>query len=362
MTNCPQCGGELSYQDRECPSCKKKLKVPFTIRHFLWENFRLFTMIGVTGTMISLIPNMGTRILGASWITDPDNLLPLFLSVIILFGAIFLSICFLMIFGLIVQDRNAENIAKKIAFRSRTLFTWYEGDFQRSILLFCLVPMWVGLLLFFILLMPLIPNRYSWLFAAVTGLTCIPLALYAFLGWKIGKTATTKIPGLKKFPRLGMAVLIVLVIGFLVLIPFAIPQFFGNTDAFSGDINIRADQQYYSPYISSAKGLRLEITNLSGRELLASRHTWSADYGYFVRVIPSTSEVTILGNPVSDDDARDIYWTFSGEDARQSPAPVHIGLRLYRLQGAEEIARSSLYLTWYNRDIVFVNTTAGPGT
>ena len=57
-------------------------------------------MIGITGTMISLIPNMGTRVLGASWITDTESLLPLFLSVIIFFGAIFLTICFLMIFSL----------------------------------------------------------------------------------------------------------------------------------------------------------------------------------------------------------------------------------------------------------------------
>ncbi len=353
---------EIAVPDSECPSCKKKVKNSFTILNFLWDNFRLFTMVGITGTMISLIPNMGTRILGASWITDTDSLLPLFLSIIIFFGAIFLTICFLLIFSLVFQGRDIENVRKKITLLSKTLITWYEGDSQRFILLFVLVPMWIGLTLFFILLMPLIPNKYSWLFAAVIGLTCIPLLIFSFLGWNIGKKIVGIISGMKKFPRLGTAVFALLLIGFIVLVPLAISQFSGIADTSSGDIRIRADQQYFSPSVSSAKGLRLEITNVSGRDLLESRHTWSADYGYFIRVMPITSEVIILGNPVYDDTSRDIYWTYLENDPHQNKKPVKIDLHLYPLQGDEEIARSSLYLTWYNNDIVYVNTSSeSPG-
>jgi hypothetical protein len=357
MKNCPDCGREMSSLDSECPSCKKRVKNPFTIRNFLWENFRLFTMIGVTGTMISLIPNMGTRILGASWITDSDSFLPLFLSIIIFFGAIFLTICFLIIFSLVFQGRDTENVRKKITLWSKTLIIWYAGDSQRFILFFCLVPMWVGLTLFFILLMPLIPNKYSWLFAAITGLTCIPLVLFSCLGWNIGKKITGIIPGMGKFPRLSMVVFIIVVIGCLVLVPLAISRFFDNADTFSGDMKIRAEQQYFSPSVSSAKGLRLDITNISGRDLQTGRHTWSADYGYFIRVVPTTSEVTILGNPVYDDTSRYIYWTYSENDPEQNKKPVKIDVHLYPLQGNEEIASSSLYLTWYNNDIAYVNTS-----
>jgi hypothetical protein len=309
--------------------------------------------------MISLIPNTGTRILGSSWITDTDSFLPLFLSIIIFFGAMFLTICFLMIFGLVIQGRDTENVRKKITLGSKTLITWYEGDSQRFILLFILVPMWIGLTLFFILLMPLIPNKYSWLFAAVTGLTCIPLVIFSCLGWNIGKKIIGIIPGMEKFPRLSTVVFIILVIGFLVLVPLAISQFFDTTDTFSGEMKIRADQQYFSPHISSAQGLRLEITNVSGRKLQESRHTWSADYGYFVRITPSTSDVTILGNPVYDDTSRYIYWTYSENDPGQDKKPIKIDVHLYPSQGNEEIASSSLYLTWYNDEIVYVNTSAG---
>jgi hypothetical protein len=205
--------------------------------------------------------------------------------------------------------------------------------------------------------MPLIPNKFSWLFAAIIGLACIPLAIFSFLGWNIGKKIIGIIPGMGKFPRLSAVVFALLLIGFLILIPLAISPFFDTTDTFSADIKIRADQQYFSPHISSAPGLRLEITNVSGRELLASRHTWSADYGYFIRVMPTTSEVIILGNPVYDDTSRDIYWTYSGNDPEQSKKPVKIDLHLYPIQGNEEIASSSLYLTWYTNDIAYVNTS-----
>jgi hypothetical protein len=357
MKNCPECGRELSSSDLVCPSCKKQVKPPFTILKFLWENFRFFTMVGITGTMISLIPNMGNRILGVSWITDSDSFLPLFLSIIIFFGAMFLTICFLMIFSLIFEGRQTENIRNNITLFSKTLITWYEGDFQRSILLFCLVPMWVGLLMFFILLMPLVPNKYSWLFAAVIGLTCIPLAIYSFLGWKIGTTIIGKIPGMEKYPRLSMVIIIIVVIGCLLLLSFAIPLALENKDTVSAGIKIQADQQYYSPSISSAKGLRLEITNISGRKLQESRYTWSADYGYFVTITPSTNEVTILGNPVYDDTSRYIYWTYSKNDPGHDKKPIKIEVHLYPLQGDVETARSSLYLTWYNNEIVYVNTS-----
>lgn len=360
MKICPDCGRELSFPDSVYPSCNNKVKKPFTIRDFLWENFRLFTMVGVTGTMISLIPNMGTRILGASWIADADNYLPLFLSIIIFFGALFLTICFLMIFGLVLERRGDEAVNNRVKLGSKTLITWYDGDSQRCILLCCLVPMWFGLILFFIMLMPLIPNKLSWLFAAVIGLAVIPLFIFALLGWKIGKTTIKKIPGLGKSPHLSMGVLIILVIGCLVFLSFAIPQVLDSNDPVSGTMEIRADQQYFSPQISSAKGLRLEITNISGRTIQASRHRWSADYGYFIRVIPSTSEVTILGNPVYDDYSPDIYWTYSENDPAGNKKPVKIELHLYPLQGNEELARSSFYLTWYTNDIVYVNRTFEP--
>ncbi|MFA4878286.1 MAG: hypothetical protein WC586_12855 [Methanoregula sp.] len=357
MNTCPQCGHELLPGDGGCPVCKKPGIKPFTIRTFLWENFRLFTMAGMIGTMISLIPNMGSRVLGEGWITRTDTFLPLFLSVIIFFGAIFLTILFLIVFGMIAENRNRETILRTISTGKRTLLTWYEGDFQRLILYGCLIPMWIGITLFFILLMPQIPNRYSWLFAAVTMLTVVPLIVYATLGWKIGKTTSTKIPVLRRFPKLGLLVILLIVVILILLVPLALPQLSGNDISFSKTIAIHPDQQFYSPSISTAKGLRFEVTNLSGRELLASRFAWSADYGYFINVIPSTSEVTVLGNPVEIDSARYMYWTFPKDATIPHNKPVKIDLRITTIADKIERGHATVCLDGFTNDIVQVNAT-----
>ncbi len=353
MSKCPVCGGELTSPGAACPSCGRKAKKPFTIRDFIWENFRLFTMVGVTGTMISLIPNMGSRILGESWIADADSVLPLFLSIIIFFGSVFLTICFLLIFSFVFEGRINEEPEHRILLRSATV-TWYRGDFQRFILLGCLLPMWFGLTMFFVLLMPLIPNTYSWLFAAAIGLACIPLAVYSFLGWNIGRTVVGKLPGLEHSPRLAMVAVGILVVGGLVLLIFTVLPALEDRDAGLGELGIRSDVQYFSPHLSTAKGLRLELTNTSATKFLENTYTWSADYGFFIRVIPSTNDVTILGNPVSDNDYRYIYWTFAEQNPVNTSQPVRIEVRRSSPQG-EDRETSVLYLDWFTDDIVHVS-------
>jgi len=357
MNPCSRCGHELSPDTGECPVCQKPGKKPFTIKGFLWENFRLFTMIGMTGTMISLIPNMGTRVLGTTWITGADSFLPLFLSIIIFCGAIFLTILFLLIFGLIFEKRREETITKTIALGNRTLITWYEGDLQRSVLLCCLVPMWIGIVLFFIFLLPQIPNWYSWFFSAIVMLTIIPLAIYSLIGWTIGRKVTGTVPVLRRHPKAGLVVFIVIVVTIILLVPLALPELSGNTFSYSKPIAITTDQQFYSPSLSSAKGLQLKIANLSGRELLASRQTWSADYGYFIEVTPSTAEVTILGNPVEIDSTRYMYWTFPKDTTMLHEKPVRIDLTITTRADSVERGHTSVCLDWFTSDIVQVNTT-----
>jgi len=359
MKQCPVCGGEVPGAGTMEKPAGRKPKKPFTIRDFIWENFRVFTMVGVTGTMISLIPNMGSRILGASWIVDAQNVLPLFLSIIIFFGSIFLTICFLLIFSLVFEGRRDEEPEKRIMLGSRT-FTWYRGDVQRLILLGCLLPMWFGLTMFFVLLMPLIPNNYSWLFAAVVGLACIPLAVYSFLGWNIGKTVVGKVPGLEQSPRLGMVAVGALVVGGLIVSAYAIPPLLETRDAGMGTLGIRTDTQYFSPTLSTAKGLRLVLTNTSTTKLWENTYTWSAGYGFFIRVIPSTNDVIVLGNPVSDNTQQDIYWTFMENDSGNRTEPVRIEVR--RSSPREDRTETAvLYLDWFNADIVRVRQPPGPG-
>jgi len=70
MKKCPYCGSEFSCLDSYCPNCKFRFKDYFTIEAFLKDNFQFFVIIGVMGTMISLLPNLGTFIFGPNWISE----------------------------------------------------------------------------------------------------------------------------------------------------------------------------------------------------------------------------------------------------------------------------------------------------
>ncbi|MEI8332201.1 MAG: hypothetical protein WCF90_11245, partial [Methanomicrobiales archaeon] len=120
---------------------------------------------------------------------------------------------------------------------------------------------------------------------------------------------------------------------------------------------IRADQQYFSSHVSSANVVRLDITTLSGRERGETLQTWSASYGYVIRVTPATSEVIILGNPVTGDNNRDIFWTWSGTDPGLA---VRINLHLFWPPGGKEIKNSSILLTGCNNDILYVDSSFIP--
>ncbi|MFA4848564.1 MAG: zinc ribbon domain-containing protein [Methanoregula sp.] len=356
MKICPHCGNEIFYLDINCPYCKKPLKNYFTIPIFLLENFRLFTIIGVIGTMLALMPNLGTQILGPAWITNHDSIFPLYLSVAMFFGTLFIVVLFLSVFSLILQSRDNEQILTKITILNK-VFTLYEGDYQRLILIICLSPMAIGLVAFLISLMVYIQNVYSFFFAIFILLILFPTIVYLVLGWNLGKSLTLATSDMGEYKTISGILLVIIAFEVMILVMHAFPLTYGDEHIFSNNIKIETDQEYFSPQISSEKGLRLEITNLSGRETLISTHSWSANYGYFIWVSPSTPEVRILGNPVYNSSLTQIYWTYPVRDIGSIKPPVKIELQLNKITGNVEIAHPSLNLTWYDTDIAYVNTS-----
>jgi len=356
MTRCPYCGNEIFCLDINCPFCKKPLKNSFFIPTFLLENFRLFTIIGVIGAMIALIPNLGTQILGAYWISEQTSSLPLFLSIMIFFGAYFIAIVFISVFILIFQCRDNELVLKKITIPYINTYTLYRGDYQRLILLFCLVPMFLGLILFLIPLLIFIQNIYSWFFAFFVILILIPSIVFAVLGLQQAKNVAQISSEMGEYRKISFILLSIIVIECFILTAHFFPIMYGDDHIFdSNNIKIESNQKYFSPQVSSDKGLRLEIARVSGRESLISRNNWSANYGYFIWVSPTTPEVRILGNPVNDSNLMVVYWTYPARDIGVNKPPVKINLQLFKTSDNSEIAKPSLYLTWYDTDIAYVN-------
>ena len=250
-------------------------------------------------------------------------------------------------------------------------------------MLFCLVPLWFSISLFLISTMVFIPNVYSIIFASIVIFIILPLVCFYYLADRQARNlirASKEISESKQFnslllkigkwkwitpvsSRLKQPIWIYFILSgvTLVLLLYMMNVFspLPNTDhSFSTNINIEPNQYYYSPQSSYEKGLKLEITNLSGRELLVSRHTWSTNYGYFVTVEPPVSDVIILGSPVYNYNTTFIYWTYPIRDIGTNKPPVRIQLQVFKLKDNIEIANVFLNLTWFDKDIASPNISS----
>jgi hypothetical protein len=354
MKKCPHCGSEIFCLNLYCPYCKSPIKDYFTIEAFLKENFQFFTILGVMGTMISLLPNLGNLIFGENWISkDIFLFFSIFLTLIIYFGGIFIIAIFFIIIVKIFEYRKDEKsrlILKKIY--------WYKGDFQRLLLLACLLPMMIGFLFFIIPSIIFIPNRtiimsIILIFGLVIGGT-------GFLYYKLIKIFTKPIHDLITYSeKYNIPIAIILIISFLVTLIllyafFTVLPVIMAPSPYSDNIKIQPVQLYYSPLISPMKGLQLDVTNISSDQLTYTSFQWSTNYGYFISFTPSGMNEKILGDKCEQTSLR-IHWTYPTEDIEQNKNPVTIKLNVIDLNSNSIVGNTSLNLTWFTKDIVFVN-------
>lgn len=153
---CPFCNPAYRNQEidnnlRECPDCHTRIR-RFTIQKFLRKNAHLFTILGVLGTMLSLLPNLMDKLYSSPYSTPPLDWKEIMtvtqaylLGFSIAFGSLFLFLIFLLIIGnLFNNNRNEEGILS--SFLRQTIRT---GDLYRIIFLCFFVPL-IMVVFFFI--------------------------------------------------------------------------------------------------------------------------------------------------------------------------------------------------------------------
>jgi hypothetical protein len=123
---------------------------------------------------------------------------------------------------------------------------------------------------------------------------------------------------------------------------------------YSDDIKIKSDQLYYSPLNTPMNKLRFEVTNISTDQKLHTSYKWSTNYGYFISFTTTEANQKILGD-ICETPSNEIYWTYPTEDIVQIKNPVNIKLNVLNLDNNATVANTSLNLTWFTKDIVFVN-------
>jgi len=372
VLKCPACGKENASSDYLCSACFTTLNYekpiinsplnfknrntsanskPFTILSFLKDNFQLFTIIGVLGTMISLLPNLGDKILGEYWMTGDMSYLSIFLSFTILFGAILIAIIFLILILRLVENRESEDFTSLPRGRK-----WYKGDAQRIALTLSITPMMFGFIVFIVGSGLLIPSPYS-LILGLMYITIIYTIAQGYLMYKISQQikVISNIP--KKWLRSAVVILYLGIIAVFVLTYLFVSPGLIMEHPYSPNIKIQPDQEYFSPLLSSSKGLQLKATNVSGHEqIVSTSYNWTTNYGFFVWISQSANRLVILG-PIVENQNPQIYWTYPVSDIGKNKPPVEIKLQVVNQRDGSVVTKTTLNLSWYQQDIAFVNNS-----
>jgi hypothetical protein len=306
------------------------------------------------GTMIALLPNLGAAILGSGWIAGEYDFLGSFFTLLILFGSIFVVGVFLILVVKIwFEGRDEEESIPDFKIFSVKV-NWHRGDNSRLALSFCLFPFFLGFIGFVFPALVLIPNFYS-VFTLIIVIpvffTLIMVFLMRLTFEQIVKVSQESGKWKKVvFNTLMGFTLLYLIALFLFVYPgYLVEQSHNN------EIRIVPERSYFSPSESAVKGLRLDVSNISGRDqIFSTTFNWSTNYGYFLTTNSVSPDSYILGDKVESMSTR-IYWTYPLSEINDDKPPVKINLVVKNLKNNSIITTISLNLTWFNHEIAFVN-------
>jgi len=350
MTLCPHCERKIYCFYGICPHCSMPITEYFSPSSFFRENFQLFTIIGVIGTTIALLPNFAEKILGTDWICPGSayTFLTTFLAISTIFGGSIILIIFLIILSKIFKCREKEQIESKIGKLSIR-----RGDSYRLILFSCISLMAGGFLYFIGFTSFFYPNLYG----SLTTIIAILILLY-FLVLILNRYLSKIIPILLIFQpeapprdkfRKAFLILLILYIALYIFVLFLFPRALN----YPTQVSIQADQQYFFPSIYANDGVILVRTNASSTDYKLTWGQWTTNYGYFISK-NGNCPIVILGNGTATL-KQEAIWTYPFGDIGKNKPQVQIHLELFDENQKPLLVNTSLNITWFDTDIAKIN-------
>lgn len=332
----PKCSKDIGGLNRNTPDgCENKLP-PFSIVEFLKTNHELFTVYGVIGAMLALLPTFATSFLGSDWtsklIVPSFYYLPLFfLEFAIFSGSIFMII---------------------IAIQILSEVTNYERNSYREIFLITFTPTIIAPL-YFILSLFLFQRdltiSYSVLIVIVSMFSIC--WVYLVVIW----ISKFNISNIRKI--FLCIICFSLVIG--VIIGLAYPLFFQPDPKL--DISLKPGSSNYTPINSSNIGnpliLSTEGTLGSFFYYNYSVIHWSTNYGYFISKGSegiNDSMIKIEGQNFVTSKISDVFWTYDSKDLGIKKPATKIFVQVEDSRNKNILAKAQLNSTWVDIDnIIF---------
>lgn len=334
---------------------------------FIRSNAPLFTIIGITGTMLSLIPTFLEKFIGYEWInqllTDYYGVgLVIFIELVIVCSALFiLLIAILLGYRLWKSPFNQECLHIIYGYEIR------KGFFQK--ILFCVI--FYPLIFSFTLFVAAIPftqdDPYLKFFASLIFVFLYLVLLFILLFALVVSTQETIC-----WKNTVIFILLLSFVGFwcltiLILLPVT-SQFDPYSNQSYGEVEIIPLDHVYSIENSQSLGLPLIIggyyRNLSDydRAYYTNFH-WTTNYGYFISNDPSDHLVKKQGSDFSQKNASStIFWTYDVRDQDVTKPPVIISLAVENIRTKKILNGTSVKMQWCKINEICINEgVAGSG-
>jgi hypothetical protein len=255
---CPECGLTNDDNDWTCQWCgsviqneKRVLTLPkiviennpFSIESFCRENFHLFTIIGVIGTMLVLLPNLAEKILGVEWIDSDFKLLQIIFAIFTIAGGLLLFTIFFVLVKKIWGENTKDNKITK-----------------QGVLLFCILfLMMIGTFYFIFTIVLLIPN-YT---VNLSTIVVVFILFFAFIIYSYYLFFIDQFHFLESISKQEHGIIksilyIAILIGLFALIVYFIATPITNIFVHPQDphdVTILTDQEIYSPLVSERIGI-----------------------------------------------------------------------------------------------------------
>lgn len=354
MKICQKCGHEIVCPSLNCPWCGCQLDPSFNIVSFLTQNIGLFTIIGIIGTLLTLLPIFSEILLGSTWLYDQTDYIIVPFVIAIEFGIFFLFAIFLIILSKMF-DRWREEEKIFLFFR--------KGDIQRGIFCILFIPFCISLIFFMFQAISKIPNIVGNSFYLVSFLVTV-LLIYGIIitkaGFQLGQDLVDMIMK-KKYPQFVlMIILIIVAILLLSLLPTITPLI-TTPKHYPTNVSITVDQYYYSPTISKTNGIGITPTNLTRAEILPVKKRWTTTYGYILVERPPSQKIVIEGqdtipeNDLLSPKTNTVYWTFDSNDIGKDKPVTKIRLQLLDPITSKPVTNTTFRIEWETRDVAFLN-------
>jgi hypothetical protein len=339
-----------------CPDC-------INLYTFIRCNAPIFTVIGIIGTMLSLIPNFLNNFVGSNWEFSLISGSGGFLELAVILVVIESGCLLIFALSLLILGRLYSCSFSPIRLHSFFGLNITRGRVQKWVFSFLFIPLILTIVYFLLPVFIWSDSPY------IQSLTIVVMGTYTILILFIVLFVFIVTPRVD--PLFKSLLLIVILIAFTgtlyVLVTSAYIPFFSSMDAkngtYYGNVEIMPVYTNYSFDYPTSYGLPLKvagekynISNLDSNYYLSFQ--WTTDYGYFLNV-PTSNDIITNEGPYCklSDGSSTVFWTYGISDNNKKKPPVHIFLRVENLRTNQVLSSDHINLSWSDLDNVTVSTT-----